>query len=333
MAWTHAVFMPAYAKINLTLEVLGRRPDGFHDLASVLQAISLHDTLALAPAPDGARTLVCDVPVLAGEANLALRAAHLLAAHVVAAAGSDRGVRIELRKETPVQAGLGGGSADAAAALLALARLWGVAMSAETLRELAAQLGSDVPFFLAGGTALVEGRGERVTPLPDAEPLWLVLLKPPVAVPTGAAFAALGPGDWGDGAATAEVAGAVRRGAPLPLDRLVNTFEASVRRDYPLVARAWDDLLAAGAPVVRLSGSGPTLFAPFRELSPAAAAQQRLRAAGHETWLAHSVGRAEVERALPLADTRALGGTSLRLPSLSQRGGAGGEDPRPLPEP
>ncbi len=301
MAWTRPVVVPAFAKVNLTLEVLGRREDGYHELASVMQTISLHDTIALRPAPDGVRSLTCDLPTIAGDQNLALRAAQVLAN----ATGCAAGVVIELRKEIPIQGGLGGGSSDAACVLLALARLWGRDLPAERLASLAAELGSDVPFFLAGGAALVTGRGEHVAPLPDPDPLWIVLVRPPVSISTAAAFAALTPADFADGAASAALAAALRDGVPLPLDRLVNSFERSVLRDYPPVARTWEALAAAGAPIVRLSGSGPTLFAPFEALAPAAEVWRRLRAEGHEIWLAHTVSRAEVVHSLPAIPTDA----------------------------
>jgi 4-diphosphocytidyl-2-C-methyl-D-erythritol kinase len=295
MVWERAVFVPAYAKINLTLEVLGRRADGFHDLASVMQTISLHDTLLLRPAPAGTYKLSCDVPALASAENLALRAAQSLDV----AGGSEHGVAIELRKVIPTQGGLGGGSSDGAAVLAALAHLWDLDLADEDLLRLAAALGSDVPFLLRGGTALVGGRGERITALPDSEPLWLVVARPAVAIPTVTAFRALTPEDYADGAASDEVAAALRRGDPLPLPRLVNSFETSVRRAYPVVEETWEALHAAGAPLVRLSGSGPTLFAPFRALAPAAEVWRRLRAGGHEVWLARTVSRADVDRSRP----------------------------------
>lgn len=297
MPWTRTVFVPAFAKLNLTLEVLGRRPDGYHDLASVMQTISLHDTLALHPAPDGHFSLDCDVEELAGADNLALRAARAVAA----ACGVSTGVRIELRKATPFQAGLGGGSSDAAAVLLTLPRLWHTDLPLHRLTHIAADLGSDVPFFLTAGTALVTGRGERVAPLPDLAPLWLVLAKPPVAVPTGNAFAALVQSDHADGFASASVAESITLGATLPPDMLVNSFERGIRRDYPAVEDLWRAFLDSGAPPVRLSGSGPTLFALCDRLAVAAPIWRRLRADGHDAWLAHTVGRQAALAALTAA--------------------------------
>jgi 4-diphosphocytidyl-2-C-methyl-D-erythritol kinase len=289
MPWNRRVMLPAFAKINLTLEVLGRRSDGYHELASVMQTVALSDTVALMPAPLGARTLVCDVPELAGATNLALRAADELAARVPDAGG----VALELRKEIPAQAGLGGGSSDAATVLLTLPVLWGAPITSEELRDLAASLGSDVPFFLTAGTARVGGRGEVVEPLPDIAPCWLVLLKPPVRVPTAAAFQALGPGDFHDGAATERLAKDVREGQPVAVATLANSFEVSIERDYPAVAAGRAALLAAGAELVRLSGSGPTLYSPFDALDAAAAVWRALRAAGHDVWLTRTVSRTE----------------------------------------
>jgi 4-diphosphocytidyl-2-C-methyl-D-erythritol kinase len=181
----------APAKINLTLDVLGRRPDGYHALRSVMQTLELHDTLELRPAP--AIRFACDVPALAGEDNLVPRAARLLRT----ATGYAGGVDVTLHKRIPVNAGLGGGSSDAAATLLALNRLWGLALTPERLAELGAALGSDVPFFFYAPLALVSGRGEVVEALPPAPPAFVVLLQPPCGLSTAQVFAALPPTRYG----------------------------------------------------------------------------------------------------------------------------------------
>ena len=287
MTWTRTVFVPAYAKVNLTLEVLGRRDDGFHDLASVMQTIALHDTLALRPTGDGEFGLECDAEDLATPTNLALRAAHAVAR----ACGVSQGVHVELRKQIPVQAGLGGGSSDAAALLLALPRLWGRVLPLHHLARIAAELGSDVPFFLAAGTAIVSGRGERVASLPDMRAQWMVLARPPVAVPTGRAFAALTADDYADGSHSAELARALTSGEPLLGERMVNSFARSVQRDYPPLATLWHAFRSAGASSVHLSGSGPTLYALFEHLTSAAGVWRHLRDNGHEVWLTHTVSR------------------------------------------
>lgn len=282
------IFMPAYAKINLTLDVLGKRDDGYHRLASVMQTIALHDTLRIAPNRSGTTTCHCDLNDIKSSENLALRAAQLLHAEF---ADAQAGVELEVHKVVPTQAGLGGGSSDAACVLNTLNALWRCDLAAAQLEALGAQLGSDVPFFVRGGTALIEGRGEVVTPLPDAELLWLVLAKPAIGVPTAQVFRALQSEGYTQGDDTATVVGAIRAGQPVPFEHMTNALEPGVVRAFPEVAAARAALLEAGAPVVRMSGSGPTLFAPFRQLSEAAAVAARAQAPGVTFWLTHTITR------------------------------------------
>ncbi len=289
-------FARAYAKINLTLDILGRRDDGYHELASVMQTVSLADTLAFRALADGVTEFFCDAPALNSTENLVCRAVQALREET----GCQRGVRIELQKHTPAQGGLGGGSSDAACVLLALNTWWALSLSQKRLLELAARLGSDVPFFVLGGTALVEGRGERVNLLPDLPGLWVVLLKPPVTVSTPAAFRALTPDDYTGGQATARLVNALREGGRLPLDGLVNALEARVCQGYPSVAESRAALVDAGAQTVRMSGSGPTLFALVDLLEEAQSIYQTLLHQGRHVWLAHTVSRAEVVTAISL---------------------------------
>lgn len=288
MAAAAPVFAPAYAKINLTLAVLGRREDGYHRLASVMQTISLHDTLRIVVG--GGDGFDCDVAALAQPDNLVARAAALLRAEVGRA---DLTAQIELHKEVPAQGGLGGGSSDAATTLLALNALWDLGLSAAHIEALAARLGSDTAFFTHGGTARIAGRGEVVEPLPDAEPLWLALVKPAVDVSTPTVFRAVTPADYGDDADTEAVIAAIRAGQPLPFDRFTNTLERGVMHAYPEVAHAKKSLLDLGASLVVMSGSGPSLFAPYRSLREAASLVERARERQLNAWLCHSVTRAQ----------------------------------------
>src|SRR4030042_3844503 len=190
------ISLQAYAKINLTLEVLSKRPDGYHEIASVLQAISLADTLTFEPAET--LDLNCNVPELQTGDNLVLKAARLLKE----ISGYKKGARINLTKRIPLAAGLGSGSTDAAATLLGLNKLWGLNLAHNKLLELAAKLGSDVPFFLYGGTALAQGRGEKLTALPAATELWMILLKPaiePVSNKTAQLYSRLNPSHFPSG--------------------------------------------------------------------------------------------------------------------------------------
>ncbi|MGH2514940.1 MAG: 4-(cytidine 5'-diphospho)-2-C-methyl-D-erythritol kinase [Ktedonobacterales bacterium] len=280
-----SMFVAAHAKINLTLDVLGKRDDGYHALASVMQTVAPHDTLLVSANTRGALRLVCDDATLTNGDNLALRAAQLLKAEI----GDERlGATIELRKAVPMQAGLGGGSSDAAAVLNALDTLWGAGYSLPALETFGARLGSDVPFFLRGGTALIEGRGEVVTPLPDAEPLWLILAKPRIGLSTATVFRSLPSSAYSNGAATRQVVQAVAAGQPLALESLFNALEPGVLSAFPAVRAVRDALSAAGAPAVRMSGSGPTVFAPFREIAQARVIYEKLLPAPYDVWLTHT---------------------------------------------
>jgi 4-diphosphocytidyl-2-C-methyl-D-erythritol kinase len=282
-------FIPAYAKINLTLAVLGRRDDGYHQLASVMQTISLHDILRITVG-EGNR-FTCDVAELSAPDNLVARAAALLRAETER---PDLTAEIELHKEIPTQGGLGGGSSDAATTLVALNTLWKLGLDVERLEALAARVGSDTPYLTQGGTARISGRGEFVEALPDAEPLWFVLVRPLVAISTATVFSALTPADYSDDADTQAVVAAIRSGQPLPFDRMTNSLERSVTQSYPDVMRVRDLLLDFGAPFVRMSGSGSSLFAPFRMLADAARLYERARAHGLAVWLCHTMTRAQV---------------------------------------
>ncbi len=191
-------FVRAYAKINLTLDILGRRADGYHDLATVMQTVDLYDTLCLTATSDDGVSLICTTPELSNDENLAVRAAQLVRQRFA----PRQGIGIELYKRIPMAAGLGGGSSDAAAVLLALQQWWQLPFSLSDLLDMAATLGSDVPFFLTGGLALCEGRGERVTTLAPYWPpsmRWLLLLKPAISVSTAAVFRSLPASDYQSG--------------------------------------------------------------------------------------------------------------------------------------
>ena len=188
--------LQAYAKINLTLEVLAKRPDGYHEISTILQTISLADTLTFEPSAN--LDFRCDVSSLKTPDNLVLKAARLLQETT----GSNKGAIINLTKRIPIAAGLGSGSTDAAATLVGLNQLWELNLSLDKLTEPAAKLGSDVAFFLYGGTALAKGRGEQITPLPPAPEHWLVLLKPaikPVPSKTAQLYSRLNPSHYTSG--------------------------------------------------------------------------------------------------------------------------------------
>ena len=281
-------FVRAYAKINLTLDVLGRRSNGYHDLATVMQTVDLHDTICLSTTDDNQVQIACTIPELSNDNNLAARAVHLVRQHI----NSRQGVLIELHKCIPIAAGLGGGSSDAAAVLLALQRWWQLQLSPTDLLEMASSLGSDVPFFITGGLALCEGRGERVTALSSNWPRtmsWLLLLKPAISVSTATVFRNLPASDYTDGLHSRAVCAALLAGKVPELEDLHNSFERSVLETYPEVALSRESLLKAGASIVRLSGTGPTLFAPFSDLTEAQRVQKQLQMQGYEVYLSRAI--------------------------------------------
>lgn len=283
------VQVEAYAKVNLSLEVLRRRPDGFHEIRSVMQSIDLSDRLLVEPSD--ALKLECDVPDLQGEDNLVLRAARALQE----ATRTRRGGGILLRKGIPVAAGLGGASSDAAAALVALVRLWRLPLQPPELVSIAAGIGSDVPFFLVGGTALVSGRGEQVTPLPDAPARWVVLLAPThsLGAKTTELYRRLGPECWSSGERTARLAEEISRAGRLDQRLLGNAFEGVADQVFPDLAEHRQAMREAGAPGVHLSGSGPTLFSLFATEADARAVADRLAAGGRRPMVARTLPAAE----------------------------------------
>jgi 4-diphosphocytidyl-2-C-methyl-D-erythritol kinase len=248
----------APAKVNLCLEVLGKRPDGYHNVATVMHTLDLADELTFEPADT--LSLQCQPPVGSGEENLVMRAARLLQE----ATGCGRGAAMMLSKSIPVAAGLGGGSSDAAATLLALDVLWGLGLPRERLAELAARLGADAPFFLDGPCALAEGRGDLLTPLPRLKVWWAVLLCPPITLEgkTGRLFGMLTPLDYTDGSGAGALARQIGDGSALQRDFATarNAFERVADQAFPGLKRYRGAFLAAGAPFVRLSGSGPSMF-------------------------------------------------------------------------
>ena len=253
----------AAAKVNLTLEVLGKRADGYHEIATVMQAVDLSDRIVLDDADAlELRSDSAEVPTDAG--NLAWRAAAALRK----AAGIDNGVRITLDKRIPVAAGLGGGSSDAAGVLLGLNRLWRLHWPLERLDEVAVMLGSDVPFFLRGGAALASGRGETVEPL-RGRSMALVLVNPRFPSSTAEMYGRMTPAMYSDGAATRTLAGALRRSAARVAASLYNGMEGAAAALFPQIVQMRAALLAAGALGALMSGSGPTVFGIARSYEQA----------------------------------------------------------------
>ncbi len=248
--------VPAHAKINLTLEVLARRGDGYHEVKSILQTIDLADSVRFQPAPD--LRVECDNPALRGEDNLVWRAAEALAN----LAGIRPRAHIFVEKRIPVGLGLGGGSSDAAAALVGLNRLWGLSLTRADLAKVAEGLGSDVPFFLWGGTALATGRGESIIPLPPLSAGFPVtLICPPDTIPdkTATLYSRLTPDHYSDGSITAQMRHSLVNGTFTP-DMLYNAFEQVAVEAFPALELVHRQIDLLSLPRLHLSGAGPALF-------------------------------------------------------------------------
>jgi 4-diphosphocytidyl-2-C-methyl-D-erythritol kinase len=299
----------APAKINLFFEVASRRQDGFHEIETLMVPVGLYDTLALRDDPSGQVTLqarwaagvtmtdcgaaggllqatrLSDIPQ--GEENLAVRAVRLLAD----AAGINRGAKLRLVKRIPACAGLGGGSSDAAAAMLAANLAWGLSWSVSRLADIAGQIGSDVPFFLYSRPCVCTGRGERIKPIYGIAKLELVIISPPGGLSTAAVYKTCKPGRPPHGVDPA--IHALRKGRLEAIGPLVhNRLLEPARRMSPWIDRVLDQLSAEHCPAVGMSGSGTSCFAVCRSASHARGVAARLRSGKSEigsVWAVSSV--------------------------------------------
>jgi len=261
----------AFAKINRSLEVLGVRPDGFHELRTVFQSIALHDTIAIRAVP-GAFQLTCDEPACpADRSNLVWRAAEQVW-KAAGRRGAPRGVSIQLTKRIPLQAGLGGGSSDAATALRAFGRLWRV--HPDRVRAIGSALGADIPYFFEGGTALGLDRGDLLFPLVDAPRAWVVLVIPSFGVSTKDAFA------WWD------------RDGARPAGQAINDLQAVVAKRHPEIGRLVRALERAGASHAAMTGAGSAVFGLFPTRTGAQRAASLISKRGSRTIVTKTVDRA-----------------------------------------
>ena len=302
----------APAKLNLTLEVLAKRPDGFHEIRSVIQAINLCDSLRFRLGQS--LTFKCNEPKWLPEKSLVSKAASLLQEMTTA----PKGATIELNKRIPLVSGLGGDSSDAAAILRGLNQLWDLGLPLPALVELASQLGSDVAFFLYGGTALVRGRGEIVTPLPPLPHTWVALVIPPVPrIPgkTERLYASLKPNHYTRGEITdrlvALLTGRSLKGlrpfktntSPSPLKKrgiegerllsnIFNVFESVASDMFDRLREYREQFLKAGTDCVHLAGSGPALFTLIKDKVQADKIYKELQRQGLESYLIETLAPA-----------------------------------------
>jgi 4-diphosphocytidyl-2-C-methyl-D-erythritol kinase len=283
--------LPAFAKINRSLHVLGQRPDGYHEIDTILQTISLHDTITLTVTESPEIVFSCDAPSLpAGDGNLVYRAAKALQARFA----PGKGVRIRLEKRIPVQAGLGGGSSDAAVTLLALSYLWKLSTQPQDLFEIARSLGADVPFFFRGGTARGLGIGNDLDPLRDLADQFLLVLKPNASIATANAYKSLKARSLTSDTAKTILSSSERAAISDSFDHeaLQNDFEPVVFELEPEIERAKVALMRAGAEAALLAGSGSAVFGIFDSGDAQARAIQVIELeAGWRVFPCRTVGR------------------------------------------
>jgi 4-diphosphocytidyl-2-C-methyl-D-erythritol kinase len=269
----NALTLRSPAKINLCLSVLGKRPDGYHDVEMLMQMVGLCDEVTVALAPGGI-SVICDAgSVPSGEGNTAWKAA----AEILRISGKNSGLTIAIKKNIPVAAGLGGGSGNAAAVLAAANRLLGAGLNADRLSEIGARIGMDVPFFLSGPTALARGRGEIVTSLPPLPSFWVLLANPGFETSTAWVYknVNLRLTKKVDCNKIARLTTARNIAAELH-----NDLETVTKAAHPVIGEIEEALIAQGALGVRMSGSGPTVFGVFETEAVCRAAAQSLSRKG-----------------------------------------------------
>jgi 4-diphosphocytidyl-2-C-methyl-D-erythritol kinase len=285
---------PAFAKVNLDLRILGVRPDGYHDLRTVFQSLALADVVTV-QVRRGPFELRCDDPAVPTDRrNLVWKAASLLWRTARLGRGEPRDVSVTLQKRIPAEAGLGGGSADAAVTLMALNRVWTLGLDGAGLARLGARLGADVPFFLVGGTALGLGRGDDIYPLSDLPRVHVVVVQPGFGVSTVEAYR------WFDAERTRrrrDPAGRPRpAGWPAWATSLRNDLEPPVVRHHPTIGRIRQMLLDAGAVVAAMSGSGSAVFGLFERADAARRTARDLARPGWTVLASRTLTREEYQR-------------------------------------
>ena len=297
--------LPSFAKINLSLRVLGKRADGYHEIRTVLQTVSLHDDLHFESNPSDELIFSCEDPrIPTGATNLVIKAAQTLRDCY----GVKSGASIRLEKRIPVEGGLGGGSSNAAVSLLGLARLWKLSAKPADLVRLAAELGADVPFFLEGGRALATGIGTSVKPLPDVATQQLLIVTPVASVSTAIAYKALSApalttSDSNPILAISHTEADFADSKQWPLcDHLENDFERVIFDMEPEIGRLKNALMQAGARCALLAGSGSSVFAVFENEDVLSYAANALREeSGWRIFSCVTLSRDEYLRALSSA--------------------------------
>lgn len=293
-----AFTLPSFAKINLHLQVVGKRSDGYHDICTVFQTVSLHDNINFAPSERV--TLTCDIATIpVDEVNLIVRAARALQTRF----GIRRGAKIDLNKRIPAPGGLGGGSSNAAVALLGLVKLWNLRICSADLQKLAAEIGADVPFFLCGGTALGLGIGSDLFPLSDFDAKYLLIVTPDVPVSTCEVFSGLKADSLTTEASNRilQICRFEAESRDLHRASLRNDLEKVTFEKYPEVEEVKKTLVQLGARQALMSGSGASVFGIFEKEETRQAAMKALdQRVNWRKFAVATISRKEYREALRL---------------------------------
>lgn len=283
-----AISCKSYGKINLMLNISGKREDGYHNIETVMQTVSLYDLMTVALKKEPGIKVACDLPYIPCDSrNVAYKAAEIF----FDAAGIKAGADISIKKSIPVGGGMGGGSANAATVLDCLNTLCGKPLDRQKLHELAYSLGADVPFCLERGTFLAEGIGEKLTRLPDMPKCHIVVCKPKASVSSKAAYQMYDDSGVGDNYDSAAMVRALEQGdINMVAKAMGNSFEAPISAAYPEIAAVKKQLLDNGAMAAAMTGSGSVVFGLFKHAGRAHSAKYVLRLLGYRTYCVSPVG-------------------------------------------
>jgi 4-diphosphocytidyl-2-C-methyl-D-erythritol kinase len=288
----NSIEMVSYTKVNLTLEILSKRPDGYHEIDSIAQTIDITDDLILTKTESEKIEIECDTAgVPEGRGNIVYKACE----EFLRKTGIHSGIKCLLRKRIPMQAGLGGGSGNAAAAIKGLNKLFETNLSQDRLADMAAVVGSDAPLFIYGGTVRMRGRGEIIDHLPDAPEMDLVVIKPDVGVSTVWAYDRVDKSGNRRQGASLSAENAIRSGDKSGLIAcLYNDFDPVVCAEFDEIARAKAALLKAGAQAAMLSGSGSAVFGIFENKNQANQAAMNIMGEFSQVFLTKTIGRRSI---------------------------------------
>ena len=269
----------SFGKINITLEVIGRFPDGYHQIVSVMQAIELCDTLSFKLSFNQHINFICDMPVMQTDDNLVLKAARLLKEYSEHPYGAD----IHLEKIIPVSSGLGGGSSNAAVTLLSLNQLWDLNLNQDTLTMLAKKIGSDVAFFLNGPSCIAEQKGDTITQIKSVQPTNMVLVVPKIDLQekTKNMYNLISMKDYTDGKLSFKTAKLIESGQLPTHYPMYNIFKKVAMESFPEISLAEKAMIESGASQVQLSGSGPSLFTFTKSTNESKRISEKLAALGY----------------------------------------------------